>query len=147
MELDPDLRWYPDPTGRFALRGAIADEWSDLVRESPTGRIMIDDLDQQPQVAHPVGATGVSGAERLFNSLTRDSLGEAVSFAGWVGVVLALIAGIAVGTEEWPTNMNYGVAVAVVGTLQAVLLVAFGRMLRYLKACAALLAKAVAGQS
>jgi hypothetical protein len=68
-----------------------------------------------------------------------DSVGDALGVIGWVVFVLALAGGFVVGASG--ADAGLAVAVLVGGSIQGLLLVAVGRIVRFTKAAALLQAQ------
>jgi hypothetical protein len=154
--------WYPDPTGRHPYRALEDGAWTDLVSSKPGGHYRPDHdggtlaRAEYAELAARYAATAVAASplgeqepviEAAVKTESEDAVGLALEFLGWAAIAVAVVAGIVLINQSRGANSttpgSLGWLVAFGGSIQGLLLVALGRLVRYLRATALLLGRVV----
>lgn len=154
-------QYYADPSGRHGYRMAEEGRWTEYVmknshglrrRTDPEGAVLL------AEVPVPVPLLSVDEAEAIpgqgtSTSPTVSSDQEGISLAleviGWIAILLSIIGGFAIGANASVNGeaVTFGFVFAGAGTIQGLLLVGFGRVIRYAKEITTLLKQAVEPQN
>lgn len=157
-------KFFEDPSGRHPFRAVEYGKWSPLVsdgskvfaRRDPEGAKLLAEKDE------PVPNTGWRPSHRTADAVSPElesrvsvsgssGVSSALVAVGWIGLVLAIVAGLLIVAEA--NNSSYyssgpdasvGWFVAIAGSLQSLLLIGFARILVFTKATAVLLAQNLA---
>jgi hypothetical protein len=137
-------RFRPEPSGRGGLRHFQDNgEWGDLVMDYPGA---------EPRVMDPRSGSGGGTANRERVTVERageSGVASALEFVGYLSIGLAVVLAILIyatkDTEVGAGSLDSWSAlfVGVGGVIQGLLLVGLGHLIRYTKASAVLLARAV----
>ncbi len=135
-----------DPTGRYPYRALVGDKWTNTVTAGP-GQSHEFDPYQYPRPQPAAGTTP--------RMPPGDSVGVFLETVGWLAAVGSTLVAVvlffdATDSANPADGQVAAITIGVVGTIQALLLVGFGRVVGYLCETAAesrrsadLLAKAV----
>jgi hypothetical protein len=156
-----ELAWHQDPSGRFPLRGAQQGRWTNFVRMSPDSDILRDNAvwaDELTRGGQPSGQDVPADGQRfspaeaaaqrvddhqaevVLAEVTNDRLGDALSALGLVLGAIGVIVAIQVGTGS-SGDPALAVAVGLGAVVQALVVVALGRLTRVYRASTRLLAR------
>lgn len=137
-------RFRPDPTGRHAFRQVLDGRWTARVASSRKYRAQSNDVEGEALAqSHPAPPL-VGGESPAAAAKARDAGGTAslLEAAGWVTAALGLLAGLlttATLASDYSSSTSpvLGLVIGVVGLVQGLVLIGFGKMVGYLASIAA----------